>query len=202
MKTTTDLFRLWAVLFALVFTMSCSDDDAEDNNGNNDLIEESSYEITIEGEGTFTSGEIDIEETSSIISGAWFENPDYNHEKLTCLISDDQINDLFLNGVIMLENGNALDIGDASDGNINQDDIPETKLVIQLTNKSYVSKTGTVDVSNLEIDPTQVPDVPGQTSSANYSMDFTGIFDIGDTPDVEEAIEITANIKVFSRPFF
>ena len=201
MKLTTNLFKTLAALLTLTFVISCSDDDATDNNGNNDLIEESSYEITIEGEGTFTHGEVAVEESNSTISGAWFENPDFNHEKLTCLIFENQANDLNLNGVIMLENGNALDIGDASDGNINEDGIPETKLIIQLPNTTYLSKTGTVDVTNLEIDPIQVPEVPGQTSSANYNMNFTGIFDIGETPDTEEAIEITGDIKVFTIPF-
>ncbi|NBC56740.1 MAG: hypothetical protein GVY05_00410 [Bacteroidetes bacterium] len=200
MKTCTKITTTLLSLFFIASIISCSDDDASDNSGNNDLFEESSYEITIEGEGTFTHGEVAVEESSSTISGAWFENPDFNHEKLTCLISENQANDLNLNAVIMLENGSALDIGDAADGNINEDGIPETKLIIQLSNTTYLSKTGTIDINNLEIDPIEVPEVPGQTSSANYNMNFTGIFDIGETPDTEEAIEITADIKVFTLP--
>jgi len=179
--------------------ISCSDDDDTMNNGEN-LIEESSYEIIIEGEGTFTHSEVAVEESSSTISGAWFENPDYNTEKLSCVIDENQGSGLNLNGVILLQNGNALDIGDAADGNINDDGIPKTKIIIQVGNSTYISKSGTIAVSNLEINPTQVPEVTGQTSSANYTIEFSGIFDIGETFDEEEAIEISGNIKVFTAP--
>ena len=183
--------------FMLIFTIvSCSDDNNTTNNGE-DLLEESFFEITIEGEGTFSSKEAPVGSITSI-AGAWFENPDFNTEKLTCVVvqNQDEFTALSLDGIIMLQGGNVLEIGDASE--INNDSFPKTKLIVQLDNTTYLSKSGEISVSNLEIDPQPVPEFPGDASLANYTMNFTGSFDIGETIDVEESIEITGDIKVFS----
>ena len=197
MKNINLLTKICLNFILISAIISCSDDDNTMNNGE-DLIEESSYEISIEGEGIFTRGEVAVEGTTPTITGAWFENPDFNTEKLTCVIIQNEFTDLSLNGVIMLQDGSALEIGDASE--INDDSFPKTKLIVQLSNTTYLSKSGDVTISNLEINPQSISEVPGDSSMANYTMDFTGLFDIGETFDVEESIEITGNIKVFTAP--
>jgi len=196
MKNLNLLTKLCLNFIFISAIVSCSDDDTM-NNGES-LIEESSYEISIEGEGTFTRGEVAVEGNTPTITGAWFENPDFDTEKLTCVIIQNEFTELTLNGVIMLQDGNALEIGDASE--INDDSFPKTKLVVQLSDQTYLSKSGEINITNLEINPQPVPEVPGDSSMANYTMDFTGLFDIGETFDIEESIEITGNIKVFTTP--
>ena len=98
----------------------------------------------------------------------------------------------------MLLDGNALEIGDASE--INDDSAQKTTLVVQLGDKTYLSKSGEISVSNLEIRPESVPEIPGDSSFANYTMNFTGLFNVYETFDTEESIEITGNIKVFTAP--
>ena len=190
----TKTFLYFIFISAIV---SCSDDDNTMNNGEN-LIEESSYEISIEDEGTFTRGEVAVEGTTPTITGNWFERPDYDTELLTCAIIENEFSELSLNAEIILQDGNALEIGDESE--INDDSFPKTILVVQLGNITYLSKSGEISVTNLEIKPQPVSGIPGESSFANYTMNFTGFFDVYETFDTEESIEIEGNIKVFTAP--
>ena len=62
--------------------------------------------LAIEAEGTFTRGEIAVEATTPTITGAWFENLDFDTEELTCVViqNQDEFTVLSLHGVIMLQN--------------------------------------------------------------------------------------------------
>ena len=189
------------ILLTLSFILtSCSDDDSVvEDTTNEDRT--SSYDISIEGLGNFSEEGLELgNPDDTIIFAGWQENPGFSTEKLICSFSTEE---LFFEAVIMLEDGNPLPIGDGV--NINQNDATTSSITFidVPNNNGYLSESGSVSISNLEIGPPQTnnPVVEGESSFANFNLSFSGTFDTED-PDTGEDVsrEITADIVAVTAP--
>ncbi|NBC56741.1 MAG: hypothetical protein GVY05_00415 [Bacteroidetes bacterium] len=198
-----DHWHKYKIIFIVTPLMlaSCSDDDETDSTSNVD--ETSYYNINIEDKGNFNEEGLSVSDPEgTIISATWQENPNYNTEKILCSFNSEE---LFFEASIMLENANALNIGDCIE--INQNDATTSSFTLILDqpqdeNQSYCSMSGSVIIENLEIGPLQTNPIDGGNSSfANFTMNFSGDFDTTDPTTLETSTkQISGEIKVFVAP--
>lgn len=188
-------------LLTLSFTItSCSDDDSDvEDTTNEDRT--SSYDVNIEGLGNFSEEGLELgNPDDTIILAGWQENPGFSTEKLTCSFDTEE---LFFEAVIMLQDGNPLPIGDGVHINENDAVTSSITFIDKPNNIAYLSESGSVSVSNLQIGPPQTnnPVVDGESSFANFNLSFSGTFDTVD-PDTGEDVsrQITADIVAITAP--
>lgn len=196
-QTTT----IFLVAIFSIMLLSCSSDD-DDNSGNSNPTneDESSYDISIEGEGDFTRNSISSNDAPQItVGGIWFESPDNDGELITVSITDTESNGITLSSSIILLNGNPAPV----DSPLNYDDEnPQTSLInIQANGVNYFSNSGSISISNLELIPQDIPNTPGETAFANFNMSFTAEFDIAETTEEVENIEISGDLKISNSSF-
>ena len=189
------------ILLMLSFTLTaCSDDDSEVEDTQN-VDRTSSYVINIEGLGNFSEEGLELgDPDDTIIFAGWQENPGFSTEKLICSFSTE---DLFFEAVIMLQDGNPLPIGDGV--HINQNDAVTSSITFidVPNNNGYLSESGSVSVSNLQIGPPQTnnPVVDGESSFANFNLSFSASFDTEDPVTGEDVSrQITADIVAVTAP--
>jgi len=189
------------ILLTLSFTItSCSDDDSDvEDTTNEDRT--SSYDVNIEGLGNFSEEGLELgNPDDTIILAGWQENPGFSTEKLTCSFDTEE---LFFEAVIMLQDGNPLPIGDGVHINENDAVTSSITFIDKPNNIAYLSESGSVSVSNLQIGPPQTnnPVVDGESSFANFNLSFSGTFDTVD-PDTGEDVsrQITADIVAITAP--
>ena len=190
------------ILLTLSFTLtSCSDDDSEvEDTTNEDRT--SSYDVNIEGLGNFSEEGLELgNPDDTLILAGWAENPGFSTEKLTCSFDTEE---LLFEAVIMLQDGNPLPIGDGVHINENDAITSSITFIDKLNNNNaYLSISGSVSVSNLQIGPPQTnnPVVEGESSFANFNLTFSGTFDTEDPVTGEDVSrEITADIVAVTAP--
>lgn len=187
---------LASILITLSFACS-SDDDAVDNIITDD--DKSSYDISIEGEGEFTRNNISVNDAQQVtVGGFWFESPDTDGELIITSINESQGDGIVLSSSIVLLNGNPAPLD--SPANFN-DENPQTSLLnIQVNDENYISSSGSIEVSNLELIPQEMDDTPGETALANFNMSFTGEFYRAGSPE-EESVQISGDVKIHNPSF-
>lgn len=198
MTLNNQLSRLFFSTLVVLFTLSCSSsDDSNPNPGNGNPSEgTSSYSIDIEGVGNFSQDNISLADVADVnVAGLWFESPEHSSELLTCTVANNEAG-FTMSSSIILQEGSPAPVG--SPLNFNEENPQISIMNIQNEGTSYFSKSGSIQVSNLELIPEEIPDTPGETALANYSLTFTGQFDIVETTEVEESIEISGEIVVVS----
>jgi len=189
------------ILLTLSFNLtSCSDDDSEAQDTTNQ-DRTSSYDVNIEGLGNFSEEGLELgNPDDTIILAGWAENPGFSTEKLTCSFDTE---DLFFEAVIMLQDGSPLPIGDGVHINENDAVTSSITFIDKPNNIAYLSESGTLSVTNLQIGPPQTdnPVVVGESSFANFNLSFSASFDTED-PDTGEDVsrEITADIVAITAP--
>ena len=196
MKKSKLISRIFFLSIVMILSQSCTDDDTDSssNPSNNEI---SSYDIDIEGEGNFSNTR-ESYDSNLFVSGSWYQNPDdENKEELLVNIEDNEAtSDLSLTGTIVLQNGTAMDFGDNSDED--SDELAGSIFLIDLSDKLYASKSGTVTISNLKIDSESIPEEEN-ASLASFNVEFNGDFDIVGTFEEEESINISGSIEVSSE---
>lgn len=60
---------------------------------------------------------------------------------------------------------------------------------------NYISKSGRINISNLELIPQEMDDTPGDTALANFNMNFTGEFYLAGSSE-EESVIINGDVKI------
>lgn len=202
MKFTKQLVQSLSTLLILTFSLfsiSCSDEDDGPNDPATDDTE-SYYDISIEGEGDFTRNNIDVDVANQVnVGGIWYESPDTDGELITVLIEDSESDGFTFSSSIILLDGNPAPVDSPSNYD---DENPQTSLInIQADGVDYISNSGSISISNLELIPEDIPETPGETAFANFNMSFTAEFDIVETFDEVENIEISGDLKI-SNPSF
>lgn len=195
-QTTT----IFLVAIFSIMLLSCSSDD-DDNSGNSNPTneDESSYDISIEGEGDFTRNSISSNDAPQItVGGIWFESPDTDGELIITSINESQGDGIVLSSSIVLLNENPAPLD--SPANFN-DENPQTSLLnIQVNDENYISSSGSIEVSNLDLIPQEMDDTPGETALANFNMSFTGEFYRAGSPE-EESVQISGDVKIHNPSF-
>lgn len=185
------------ILFvALSFTfMACSSDDDGGPTGPGGGSDNSvnSYTVNIEGEGEF-SNSWELGDGSENYMAAVYITED-GDEFISLTIQDDN-NGLNLSGGLILENDQALPLGDVNNGGWDED-LGVSGMVITFDNflDGYSSVSGSVDISNLEVQ--QISSAGG---AAAFDLELDGTFDIISTEEVEQ-INITGTFR-FSNGLF
>lgn len=198
-KQLNQITTIFLVTLFSLFSISCSDDDGGD--GSNSTNEDaSSYDISIDGEGDFIRNNISLNDAPQIsVSGIWYESPENDGELITASITDTGSNGITFSSSIVLLNGNPATVDSPLDFN---DENPQTSLInIQANGVNYFSNSGSISLSNLELIPQEIPESPGDTAFANFNMSFTAEFDIAETTNVVENIEISGDLKILNPSF-
>ena len=199
MKTIHLTTKIFLISILMTLSLACSDDDTESLADPTDPsnTEVSSYDIDIEGEGNFSNTRETYNDSNLFVSGSWYENPENeNLEELLVNVEDNEATDLSITGTIRLQNGNAMEMGDSSDED--GDELAGSIFLINLSDKLYASKSGNVTISNLEIDSESIPEAQN-ASLASFNVEFSGTFDLVETFDDEESINISGSIEVSSE---
>jgi len=185
------------LLFLIPLTLACSDDDTESTEDPSDPsnTEASSYDINIEGEGNFSQENIGIEQAPEItLNGIWFENPDNDGELITFSITN-TTQDFTISGSLVLIDDNPAPVGTPAD--FDEENLQTSLINIVVDNKNYISESGNLEISNLELIPQEIPDTPGDTAFANFELSFSGAFTVAGESNPEN-IEITGDLKIYN----
>jgi len=195
MKTFHLTTKIFLISILMSLSLACSDDDTE-SPANPSNTETSSYDINIEGEGNFSQDNITADDEPDVMtSSLWFESPDIDYEIIQFTITNDSDN-LVIVGTILLQDGNPAPLGSPSD--YDEDDPQISQITITLDGKFYGSKSGNLNLSNLEIIPVDTGnDVNGDSGLANFTLNFTAQFDDAATAE-EENIEVSGTFNIFS----
>lgn len=182
------LIFIIAILFGATFLLSCSD-DSENGTNNPDNDSEISYNIDISSgpdSGTFTAGGVANVGTTLLMSAGYAER---NGGKGVTITVNNNATGFQVNGIINLdENDNPFDLSDAEESW----DIGDgaSMITINTGNNTYISKSGTLEVSNLSTQDFSGDDM----GAASMTLDVNGIFDVAETFDQTESISITGEM--------